>query len=329
MSLWHCLAEWDALKQNVPEVFNRIQVRGTWVPVSGTSAFIIKKLPRHFGHIRPSIFLHQEESSAHCIINLCNRFEDFQHDTLQRSCSCWLIRGALCDSPRICLPILSLTRCQIGYAEWCCRQHKVHRSISRFSHACHMYSVWTCSHLWSECGASDKTPSSSVLWQMSGDLHSTGLWAQVPQSDVGLCATVMKSDSDSLVRNTHTSSRSGSASPVALRTKEQIAVQVLDLHPSAALSRSPHVKANLLAPLQHSWDCAGRDSIPSYTNSCAVLKELDYLSGLKWCSCPLLLLGAPQKFPSGVVLLLFLLCACSHFHLCQSRWNWFRITYVS
>lgn len=104
VSPWHCLAEWDALKQNVPEVFNRIQVRGTWVPVSGTSAFIIKKLPRHFGHIRPSIFLHQEESSAHCIINLCNRFEDFQHDTLQRSCSCWLIRGALCDSPRICLP---------------------------------------------------------------------------------------------------------------------------------------------------------------------------------------------------------------------------------
>lgn len=46
-------------------------------------------------------------------------------------------------------PTLSLTH-QPGQARWCYRQDNIHHSVSRLFHACHMSSVSTCFHLWSE-----------------------------------------------------------------------------------------------------------------------------------------------------------------------------------
>lgn len=45
-------------------------------------------------------------------------------------------------------------------------------------HICHMCSMWTCSHLWKEQGASGRPASSGVRWQMAIKLHSAGLRAQ-------------------------------------------------------------------------------------------------------------------------------------------------------
>ena len=51
----------------------------------------------------------------------------------------------------ICLPRPSLNHRQTGHAGWSYRQNNVHHAVSRLFHMC---SVWTCSHLWREQGAS-------------------------------------------------------------------------------------------------------------------------------------------------------------------------------
>lgn len=53
---------------------------------------------------------------------------------------------------------------------WCCREHNVHQGVSRLFHAFHMWSVWTCSHLCRESGASGGPASSGDLWWMPIEL---------------------------------------------------------------------------------------------------------------------------------------------------------------
>ena len=117
------------------------------------------------------------------------------------------------------------------------------------------------------------------------------------------------------------------------------------------LSSSPHVMAGLLVSPPCSWDCAERHSKSSCDckNGCAILEKLDYLC-CRYCfilpvvkrtlaehktrdesvrkdkdsaiSCGHHMKTIPFF---GVVMLLPLLGTCYHFHLHQSRYNWFTI----
>lgn len=55
-------------------------------------------------------------------------------------------------------------------------QHTLART--RTFHLCHMFSGWTCSHLWKAHGASGRASNTGVLWRMPIELHSAGQWAQ-------------------------------------------------------------------------------------------------------------------------------------------------------
>ena len=126
--------------------------------------------------------------------------------------------------------------------------------------ACHMCSVWTCSHLWRERVTSGWSNYSGVFWRLLIEPHGSGLWGQVPLKDVehsccphGVCFWQFVLKPVACWRSFFR------APPVPPSTKEQIPVLLLGWCPSTALSSSPCL---LVSPLC-SWDCAGSHSKPS------------------------------------------------------------------
>ncbi len=161
---------------------------------------------------------------------------------------CWLTHGDLCDPPKIFLPRPSLTHCQPTHAGWWCRQHNILHSISTLFHICHMFSVWTCSHLWREQGANGGPADYGVLWQMPIKLHSAVLWAQIPLQDIrssfhphGVCFWQFGQS------HAHQSPAGGHSvglwqcSSCSSSHMEQISVLMQVCCPSISLSFSPHV----------------------------------------------------------------------------------------
>jgi len=119
-----------------------------------------------------------------------------------------------------------------------------------------------------------------------GCKHKPHLWTS------GLHTILMESVSDNLSRNMHINGLlevilqgSGSAPPVPLCTKEEVADLLLGCCPPTAPSTSPGVLACLLVSPPYSGRCAERHSKPSCHSShwCAILDELHYLSN--FCGC--------------------------------------------
>lgn len=74
------------------------------------------------------------------------------------------------------------------HAQCYCRQHNTDQGISRFFHACNLYSVWSCSHLCREWRVSGEHANSDVHWWMPIELHcAKGRQPLVPSS---WCVTV-------------------------------------------------------------------------------------------------------------------------------------------
>lgn len=137
-----------------------------WGPVTGTNAFIILKLYQ-----------------GHCIsLRSDNEFmmisSPYQAAVRLQLASTWSsVRPSFFSRP-------SLTHYQTSHARWCCRQYNVPQGTCRLFHICHMCTVWTCTHLWTEHRSNDGPANSVVLWQMAIELHGAKMCAEVPLEDV-------------------------------------------------------------------------------------------------------------------------------------------------
>ena len=128
-----------------------------------------RKLTTHSGHMWPGIVLHQEEPRSHCTsARSDSHSEDFILVPLYSS----LWHGGLCHPPRVTAKPVML------YDVTVIKMFTTASPLWNFD-ACHMCSVWTCSHLWRERGANGE--------------HGTGVWAQVLLEDAGPYATLMGS----------------------------------------------------------------------------------------------------------------------------------------
>ena len=127
---------------------------------------------------------------------------------------------------------------------------------------CHMWQLWTCSHLWREWGKCQ------LSWTVLGCEHRFHYRTSRPH------AILMESVSDSLPTGGHF---------VGLWQCFSCSSLLLGCYcPSTTLSSSHRAMAHLLVSPPHSWDCAGWSSKPSCdgTYGCAILEELDYLCNL-------------------------------------------------